>query len=345
MAYSYDRRVARLVQKYREDKDRKEWALLESDGPKVLKWFGTKKPSEEQVQKEEARIQYFKHKGAKYVDKIPGGLADKGPPKGVDPKQVEKGIKVELEHTDDKDLAREIAYDHLTEDPKYYDKLETIEKHGYSYDRRVAGKYDHIDFKPPASVAKAAEKGLEYRKRQGEDKAGLTPGEASKEGIGSGVQRAVNLKNRDEISPEVIRQMNGFFSRHEKNKSVDPKYEGEPWKDKGYVAWLLWGGDPGKAWVAKVLKQMESADQGKKARFVLAEDITYDKDHQPGMRVPKGGSSCSTCKYVSEDGKHCSEKHFQKWRKSLGAEDPSELPHPANEYCSDWYEPKPGSLG
>ncbi len=61
-------------------------------------------------------------------DQIPGGLADKGPPKGVDPKQIEKGVKVEKEHTNDPAIAREIALDHLTEDPRYYDKLEKIEE-------------------------------------------------------------------------------------------------------------------------------------------------------------------------------------------------------------------------
>lgn len=122
-------------------------------------------------------------------------------------------------------------------------------------------KYDHIDFKPPASVANAAKKGLEYRRKANpSDKGGLTPAEASKEGVGSGVQRAVNLKNRDNASPEVIRQMNAFFSRHEKNKSIAPEFKDEPWRDKGYVSWLIWGGDPGQAWAAKVLKQMEEAD-------------------------------------------------------------------------------------
>jgi len=67
-------------------------------------------------------------------DKIPGGLGDSKSPLDFDPEQVSKGIEVELEHTDDPSLAQEIAIDHLTEDPKYYDKLETIEKH--SYDRR-----------------------------------------------------------------------------------------------------------------------------------------------------------------------------------------------------------------
>ena len=32
-----------------------------------------------------------------------------------------------MEHTDDPSLAREIARDHLTEDPAYYDKLERME--------------------------------------------------------------------------------------------------------------------------------------------------------------------------------------------------------------------------
>lgn len=62
-----------------------------------------------------------------YKDKLPGGLADKKRPEDFDQKELNRGIKVELEHTDDKDLAREIAMDHLEEDPLYYQKLTTIE--------------------------------------------------------------------------------------------------------------------------------------------------------------------------------------------------------------------------
>lgn len=41
---------------------------------------------------------------------------------------LQKGMKVEVEHTKDKSLAKRISMDHLTEDPKYYDKLDKIEK-------------------------------------------------------------------------------------------------------------------------------------------------------------------------------------------------------------------------
>ena len=71
-------------------------------------------------------------------DKIPGGLSngmslsDIAKKHGTDlselKSQFEKGVKVEMEHTSDKGIAEEIARDHLFEDPKYYDKLETIEK-------------------------------------------------------------------------------------------------------------------------------------------------------------------------------------------------------------------------
>lgn len=50
-----------------------------------------------------------------------------------DPKELEMGIKVELEHTDDKDLAERIAKDHLIEIPGtgnndgYYSLLERME--------------------------------------------------------------------------------------------------------------------------------------------------------------------------------------------------------------------------
>jgi hypothetical protein len=63
------------------------------------------------------------------AERIPGGLAKGKRPEDFDPKQLSKGIKVEMEHTSDKEVAREIAMDHLTEFEDYYDRLEKIEGH------------------------------------------------------------------------------------------------------------------------------------------------------------------------------------------------------------------------
>ena len=53
-------------------------------------------------------------------DVIDGGLADDKMPSDFNKKQLAKGIKVEMEHTNDPLVAIEIAMDHLMEDPEYY---------------------------------------------------------------------------------------------------------------------------------------------------------------------------------------------------------------------------------
>ena len=66
-------------------------------------------------------------KGAS-TDKIPGGLADDKTTKDFNKAQLQKGKKVESEHTSSPAIATEIAMDHLTEDKDYYEKLEKMEK-------------------------------------------------------------------------------------------------------------------------------------------------------------------------------------------------------------------------
>jgi hypothetical protein len=64
----------------------------------------------------------------KNEDIISGGLADKKKASDFDPKALKKGTKAEKEHTNSPALAKEIASDHLTEDSKYYEKLQEMEK-------------------------------------------------------------------------------------------------------------------------------------------------------------------------------------------------------------------------
>ena len=69
---------------------------------------------------------------------ITGGLADNSSLKDIANKhniplnelqlELQKGIQIELEHTNDISIAREIAKDHLMEMPDYYTKLKTIEE-------------------------------------------------------------------------------------------------------------------------------------------------------------------------------------------------------------------------
>lgn len=46
----------------------------------------------------------------------------------VNPNELQMGIKVEMEHTNDKEVAKRIALHHLKELPDYYTRLEIMEK-------------------------------------------------------------------------------------------------------------------------------------------------------------------------------------------------------------------------
>lgn len=122
-------------------------------------------------------------------------------------------------------------------------------------------KYDDKWFIPPKGVQTAAERGLNNRKKYG--RGGLSNKQASEQGIGSGVQRATNLKNGDKVSPQTIKRMKSFFARHEKNKNSRAP-DGTP--GAGKIAWDLWGGDAGKRWAEATVRKMENADKRAKAK-------------------------------------------------------------------------------
>ncbi len=61
-------------------------------------------------------------------EQLKGGLSADKSYSDFDQEQLAKGIKVEIEHTDDPSIAKEIAADHLAEIPDYYDRLEKMER-------------------------------------------------------------------------------------------------------------------------------------------------------------------------------------------------------------------------
>lgn len=61
-------------------------------------------------------------------EELKGGAGDSKPDSDFNSQQLEIGIKHEMEHTKNRKIAKEIAKDHLSEDPNYYKKIKKIEK-------------------------------------------------------------------------------------------------------------------------------------------------------------------------------------------------------------------------
>lgn len=114
-------------------------------------------------------------------------------------------------------------------------------------------------YTPPEGVRSAAARGLAMRAKW--KRGGLSNSEASDQGIGSGVQRATNLKNGDAIGLDTVKRMAAFFSRHAKNYRPDEK-ESDGGPTAGTIAWLLWGGNAGKAWSESIVNRVQKDEGG-----------------------------------------------------------------------------------
>jgi len=71
-----------------------------------------------------------------------------------------------------------------------------------------------------------------------------------------GLKRASQLKNKEKISWDTIGRMASFI-RHKDNADINAEYKDTPWKDCGYLAWLLWGGTSGVNWAVSKMQQKD----------------------------------------------------------------------------------------
>jgi hypothetical protein len=126
-----------------------------------------------------------------------------------------------------------------------------------------AAKYANINFSPPAGVRSAAKRGLALHEE------GL-----SGDGLESAtVAWARKYVSGDSVSPERARMGNRFYGRNS-------RFANAPKDSPAWVSWLLWGGASGRAWFARLVKQMNSADKKSSASLKgglrLAENSKID---------------------------------------------------------------------
>ena len=143
--------------------------------------------------------------------------------------------------------AKDYELDDDFDDDEEYDEedLKT-----YDWDSLTEKAIADIDLRPTKSMQQAATQALEWRK------------EYNRGGTLVGVTRANQLKNREPLSPNTVKRMFSFFSRHEVDKQAEGFRQGEDgFPSAGRVAWGLWGGDAGFSWsrrkVAEINRELE----------------------------------------------------------------------------------------
>lgn len=119
-------------------------------------------------------------------------------------------------------------------------------------------KGETIDLTPTEAMAEEAQRFLDWRS------------EGEKGGTDVAVARARQLVNRQELSPETVRRMHSFFSRHEVDKEAEGFRPGEDgYPSPGRVSWAAWGGNPGQSWARGKAASLDRIDGEERA-----EDVT-----------------------------------------------------------------------
>ena len=101
-------------------------------------------------------------------------------------------------------------------------------------------------YKAPAAARSNAARVLRWKEKYGDEVKGMTQ---------VGWTRANQLASNENLSRDTVARMSAF-ARHRKNAEVDPKYKDTPWKDRGYVAWLGWGGSSGVSWANGIMERL-----------------------------------------------------------------------------------------
>lgn len=180
-------------------------------------------------------------------------------------------------HEEFQEIVEEDMWHDEEEEDSWHKPKKELEQMDELYEKAPA-KYSHINFKPTPAMAAEGKRGLEWRK------------EFNRGGTMVGVARGQQLKNRENLSPSVVKRMYSYLRRHEVDKQAEGFRPGEKgFPSAGRIAWALWGGDPAVGWASKRVKQMEAADKKDK-------DQTYIFD----ARLNAGNF---TVKYPDEDKK------------------------------------------
>lgn len=104
----------------------------------------------------------------------------------------------------------------------------------------------------PAAAKKNAQMAIDWKEKYGREEVDA--------GTPVGWARAHQLAKGEKISADTISRM-ASFNRHRKNSKIATEYKDTPWKDRGYVAWLIWGGDEGVDWAMKKSKELDKMEE------------------------------------------------------------------------------------
>lgn len=107
-----------------------------------------------------------------------------------------------------------------------------------------------VNLTPPKGAQAACRRGLRLHE-DGRSGDGLRP---------QTVREARKMAAGEAVSEDKVRRMRAWFARHASDRTEGWDTPGE--ETPGFVAWLLWGGDPGRAWAERKVAELDREAKG-----------------------------------------------------------------------------------
>lgn len=110
-----------------------------------------------------------------------------------------------------------------------------------------------IDLSIPRNVQDNAKKALKLRDEYGFG------------GTEVGEHMAEKLADGGQLTEDEVRHVSQYFPRHA-GDNLDETGQGDEKPSRGYIAWMLWGGDEGREWSEGVVEKLDRRDEKEKEK-------------------------------------------------------------------------------
>lgn len=124
----------------------------------------------------------------------------------------------------------------------------------------------------PTAAKKNAQMAIDWKEKYGRDEV--------EAGTAVGWARAHQLAKGENLSADTVGRM-ASFNRHRKNSTIAPELKDTPWLDKGYVSWLIWGGDEGVDWAMAKMDEISKTESNRKILFGFDKFVNEKKKSKP----------------------------------------------------------------
>jgi hypothetical protein len=124
----------------------------------------------------------------------------------------------------------------------------------------------------PEAAKKNAQLAIDWKEKYGRDEV--------EAGTAVGWARANQLAKGEMLSADTVGRM-ASFNRHRKNSTIAPEFKETPWLDKGYVSWLIWGGDEGVDWAMAKMDEISKTESINKNFLLGFDEFVNEKKSKP----------------------------------------------------------------